>query len=153
MSVEIKPSNPKDAIGTTKLPLHLVPTTGIEEEALAFLEGALKYGKFNFRAVGARISIYLDAMKRHIHKFENGEDRDLATLVHHLGNVRACCNIILDGQLLGNIVDDRAPRSPNSQRIDEMSAHVKHLQNVFAAHNPHQHTIQDELNGNSQTSS
>lgn len=144
MSVETKATNPKDAIGGTKLPLHLVPTTGVEEEALAFLEGALKYGKFNWRVAGVRTSIYLDAIRRHLNKFENGEDRDQATLVHHLANIRACCNIILDAQLNGKLTDDRAPRSPNSDNIDQMTECVKHLKELFKDHNPHQHTIGDE---------
>lgn len=144
MTTDTKPSNPKDMIGSTKLPLHLVPTTGIEEEALAFLEGALKYGKFNWRAAGVRTSIYLDAIKRHLHKYENGEDRDPVTMVHHLANIRACTNIILDAGLNNMLTDDRAPRSPNSQHIDATVSRVAHLKELFRDHNPHQYSLLDE---------
>jgi hypothetical protein len=66
-----KPTNPKDAIGTEKLPMHLIPGSAKATMALAFLEGALKYGKYNWRVAGVRASIYLDAMERHLEKFKN----------------------------------------------------------------------------------
>ena len=49
-----KPTNPKDAVGSDKLPLHLWPTTATVVGALGLLDGALKYGRSNFRAVGVR---------------------------------------------------------------------------------------------------
>ena len=48
-----KPTNPKDAIGAAKLPLHLVPDTLRIYAAMAFAEGASKYGAYNWRAAGA----------------------------------------------------------------------------------------------------
>lgn len=138
-----KDTNPKDAIGCKKLPMDLVPTTGIEEESLAFLEGALKYGKFNWRISGVSASIYIAAIKRHLAKFENGEDRARDTDVHHLASIRACCNIILDAALNGMLNDDRPPVSDNSRRIDELTENVTHLQKMFKDHHPHQYTIGD----------
>ncbi len=143
MSTVTKDTNPKDAIGSTKLPLHLVPTTGIEEESLAFLEGALKYGKFNWRVAGVRASIYLDAIGRHLAKFTNGQDRDPVTKVHHLASIRACCNILMDAALVGKITDDRPPPAPNDYHIDVLANGVAHLKEVFKDHRPHQHTILD----------
>jgi len=142
---EMKPSNPnpKDAIGVTKLPMHLIPGTALAHLSLAFMEGALKYGKFNWRVAGVRASIYLDAMKRHIEKWENGQDFDEETRINHLASVMACCSIILDATACGKLTDDRPPRAPVAEMIDAMSANVKHLQELFAGHNPHQHTITD----------
>lgn len=136
-----KPSNPKDAIGATKLPMHLIPGTALAHLSLAFLEGALKYGKYNWRVVGVRASIYLDAMKRHIEKWENGQDGDEATRINHLASVMACCAIILDATNSGKLTDDRPPSAPVAELIDAMSANVKHLQELFADQSPHQHTI------------
>lgn len=144
MTTETKDTNPKDLIGSKKLPLDLVPTTGIEAESLAFLEGALKYGKFNWRVAGVRSSVYIAAMLRHLNKFANGENADPITNVPHLASIRACANIILDAQLNGKLMDDRAPRSPNSMHIDQLDRYVRHLQELFKDHNPHQHTIEDE---------
>lgn len=144
-SPDLKDTNPKDAIGDTKLPMHLVPQTGIIYETMAFLEGAVKYGKFNWRVAGVRNSIYLDAIKRHLAKYENGEDVDPKTLVEHLASIRACCNIILDARECGKLTDDRAPRAPTSALIDRLVARVAHLKQLFANHSPHQHTIEDSM--------
>ena len=48
----MKPSNPKDMIGSNKLPLHLWPNTATAMGSLGFLNGALKYGRANFREIG-----------------------------------------------------------------------------------------------------
>jgi len=144
---ETKPSNPKDAIGSTKLPMHLIPGTALAHLSLAFLEGALKYGKFNWRVAGVRASIYLDAMKRHIEKWENGDDCDPETLVNHLSSVMACCAIVLDASLCGKLTDDRPPKAPVGGLIDALAVNVKHLQDLFAGHSPHHHTITDNSEG------
>lgn len=52
-----KPSNPKQLIGSTKPPLHLFPRIALVQGSLAFLEGALKYGRSNYRAIGVKASI------------------------------------------------------------------------------------------------
>src|SRR6266478_1997841 len=38
------PPNPKQAYGDKKIPMHLIPSAGQIHEALAFKEGARKYG-------------------------------------------------------------------------------------------------------------
>lgn len=42
-----KPTNPKDAIGSNKVPMHLWPTTATIAGAMALLHGAMKYGRSN----------------------------------------------------------------------------------------------------------
>lgn len=143
MSTETKPSNPKDAIGSKKLPMELVPDTINVEVALAFLEGALKYGRFNWRIAGVRSSIYAAAMKRHQAKWWNGENEDRATRVKHLASVIACAGILLDAELCGKLEDDRPPMCPISDLIDRADVRVAHLTALFAAHNPKQYTIDD----------
>lgn len=147
MSTGGKPTNPKDAIGSTKLPVHLVPDTLIAFASLAFLEGALKYGKYNWRVAGVRMSIYLDAFERHRMKFANGEWADQTTGVPHLASMIACLGIILDAKTCGKLTDDRPPRAPVSELIDDSVALIAHLQKLFADHTPHQNTIEDERNG------
>jgi hypothetical protein len=138
-----KESNPKDAIGSGKLPMHLVPGSAKAFMTLGFLEGALKYGKYNWRIAGVRSSIYLDAMERHMEKYENGEDVDPVTKVPHLASVMACCAIILDAELVGKLTDDRPPRAPVSSLIDSMVANVQYLKNLYEGDNPRQYTIED----------
>ena len=138
-----KPTNPKDAIGQTKLPMDLIPETAVAAMTLSFLEGALKYGKFNWRAKGVRASIYYSAMRRHMSKWMNGEDCDQETKVPHLASVMACCAIILDADACGKLNDDRAPRAPVSEYIDQQKEIVAHLKELFKDENPHQYTIKD----------
>lgn len=147
---DTKPSNPKDILALKKLPLSLVPFTLIIGAATAFLEGALKYGRFNWRVKGVKASVYVDALLRHVAKYFNGQDRDKATRVHHLDNAIACLAIIRDAEVNGVLEDDRAP-APDPDRmaafIDEQESLVAHLQELFKGHNPHQYTIADTRKG------
>ena len=138
-----KPTNPKDAVGGGKLPMHLGPAAIQVLASLSFLEGALKYGKFNWRVAGVRMSIYLDAMKRHIAKLENGEWADKKTKVPHLGSIIACCGIIEDARLCEKLTDDRPPPAPYSDYIDGWEPVVAHLKELFKDYNPKQYTIND----------
>ena len=136
-----KPSNPKDAFGSAKLPLHLVPDSMVNFAALAFLEGALKYGQYNWRIAGVRTSIYVAALRRHISKFQNGEWADPKTKVPHLANALACIAIILDANVSGQLTDDRPPiQEANPKFIDECEANVAHLKEMFKGHSPIQYT-------------
>lgn len=149
--LDSKPTNPKDAIGATKLPMGAVPDSLIAEAAMAFLEGALKYGRFNWRVAGVRSSIYHDALRRHTSRWWNGEDKDPTTRVKHLASVIACAGILLDAELCGKLNDDRPPRAPIGDLIGSLDETVAHLKELFKDHHPHQHSIADEtvwyLNG------
>lgn len=143
MTYDTKLTNPKDLIGSDKLPLHLVPDTISVFAAPAFLEGALKYGQFNWRIAGVRSSIYISALERHTKKYKNGEDTDPKTRVHHLASVIACAGIMLDAELLGKLNDDRPPRAPMSVLIDGLEETVIHLKRMFRGHEPYHYTIED----------
>ena len=138
-----KQSNPKDAIGSTKLPNGLAPDTIVAEVALAYLEGALKYGRYNWRIAGVRASIYNDAMERHRMKWWNGEDRDPTTRVKHLASVIACAGILLDAELCHLLTDDRPPSAPIGLLLSEQDEIVAHLKELFKNHNPRHFTIED----------
>lgn len=140
---DTKPTNPKDAIGSGKLPLELVPDTLRAYAALAFFEGASKYGRFNWRVAGVRASIYRAALDRHLAKWWNGEDVDPDTGVPHLASVIACAGIILDADLCGKLTDDRPPPAPIGGLMDGMAETVAALRAKFAQHHPHQWTIED----------
>lgn len=145
-AIDAKPSNPKDAIGSKKLDLSLAPATLQVMAATAFLEGALKYGRYNWRIAGVRASIYVAALLRHVFKWYNGQDHDTTTRVHHLDNAIACLAIMRDAELYGKLNDDRPPapdRDAMAKLIDSQADIVAHLQKMFAVHNPHQYTIAD----------
>lgn len=140
-----KLTNPKDAIGSSKLPLHLVPASLKAYAALSFLEGATKYGAYNWRAAGVRASIYKSALERHLEKWWNGEWADPKTGVPHLASVLACAGIILDAKLCGKLNDDRPPAAPLSEMIDEAEDLVRTLKAMHASEDPHHWVISDLL--------
>lgn len=141
---EGKETNPKDVIGSGKLPLGLTPDTMEVFATMAFLEGALKYGRYNWRAAGVRASIYYDAVKRHLAKWWNGEWSDEKTGVPHLASALACIAIILDAYVCEKLTDDRPPRCEKfSALVDGMAKHVAQLKELFKDHYPKQWTIAD----------
>lgn len=145
MSLETKDTNPKDTIGSTKLDMGLVPDTAVASMALAFTEGALKYGRYNWRIAGVRASIYHAAARRHLAKWWNGEQCDQSTGVPHLASVMACCAILLDAASMGKISDDRPPSNLGVPvAIDYSAMTVKALMQKFEGHDPHQYTIADD---------
>lgn len=105
---QAKDTNPKDALAGDKVPLDLVPMTAIAMAALAHLDGATKYGRWNWRISGVRASIYLGALRRHVAAWENGEE-NAPDGVAHLGHALACLNILVDAQAVGKLTDDRPP--------------------------------------------
>lgn len=130
------PANPKDAIGATKLPVGLVPDTVSILAAMAFAEGASKYGAYNWRASSVRMSIYLEAMRRHQMKLWNGEWADKKTTVPHLASIIACAGIIEDARLCGKLVDDRPPAVDLEACIAEAEAIIKHVLQLNAHMHP-----------------
>ena len=131
-----KPTNPKDLIGSDKLPLDLVPGTTKAYLTLGHLEGHLKYGLVNWREAGVKTSIYLGALDRHIEKFKNGQWEDPATLVPHLANAITCLSIIIDAYECGKLIDDRPKSAPVAELIDKFSDKVKHLKKLFGDKKP-----------------
>lgn len=129
---QLKDTNPKDAIGSSKIPLHLVPDTMMIFAAMAFAEGDSKYIGYNFRVAGVRGSIYIAALRRHLMRYVNGEWADKKTGVPHLGSVLACAAILIDGHVIGNIVDDRPPAVDLNDCIEEAERVIAHVYKMNA---------------------
>ncbi len=138
-----KPTNPKDALAVSKLPMHLVPDTVKVFAALAFAEGAAKYGSYNWRVAGVRASVYRSALERHLAKWWNGEWADEKTGVPHLASIIACAGIILDAKVAGKLTDDRPPSAPLGPLIDGMEADVRRVVELFRGFQPRDSTIAD----------
>ena len=138
-----KPTNPKDIIGADKLPLHLWPTTATAMGCLGLLEGALKYGRGNFRAKGIRYSIYLDALLRHVFALWECEDFDPDSGLPHESHALACLAIIVDAKAANNLTDDRAFKGGYRKLVEELTPHVPRLKAKHAGKNPKHYTIQD----------
>ena len=102
-------ANPKDRIGDTKPPLHLIPPTAEILEAVVMGLGARKYGPYNWRSAHVRATVYIAAAKRHLAQWLDGQDDDSESGVSHLAHARACLGILLDAQSLHCLIDDRPP--------------------------------------------
>lgn len=107
---EKKDTNPKDALGIKKVPVSTLPTPVVLEVGLAMMEGALKYGRHNYRAIGVRASVYYDAVvARHLAAWWEGEDIDPDSGLSHLSKAIAGLMILRDAQIRGKMNDDRPP--------------------------------------------
>ena len=138
-----KPTNPKDAVGSGKVPMHLWPETATVLGAMGLLDGMLKYGRSNFRAVGVRASIYVDAAKRHLNAWFEGEDYDPDSGLPHFAHALACLAILVDAQAAGMLNDDRMIAGGYRRLIDEMTQHVARLKELHADKDPYHYTIKD----------
>ena len=98
--------NPKDAIGSKKLPVHLWPSIATAYGAIGMLEGATKYGRNNFIAAPVRAHIYVAAAMRHLMAWMEGEECSEEG-GPHLGNALATIAIILKARQNGTLIDDR----------------------------------------------
>jgi hypothetical protein len=134
--------NPKDTVGSTKLPLHLWPTTASAVGCIALLNGALKYGRSNWRVVGVRASIYVDACHRHLAAWFEGEECDEEG-VPHLGAALACLAILVDCSAAGKLRDDRQFPGGHREFLAGLSPLVARLQEQHSGKSPKHCTIGD----------
>lgn len=141
--MDTKPTNPKDMIGTDKLPIHLWPMSATIGGSLALLEGMLKYGRSNWRAAGVRASIYYDALNRHITKWFEGEDRDGDSGLDHLDHALACLAILKDARAAGKFVDDRQAPGGVIDLLAAATPEVARLKAKYADRGPKHWTIAD----------
>ena len=115
-------NNPKEAIGSLKVPLHLVPRSAKHYLALALEDGARKYGPYNWRTSKVSLSTYTAACERHLDALWDGEDLARDSLIHHAAHVMACMAIVLDAASIGMLVDDRPPSGAVPTLQDEYLA-------------------------------
>lgn len=104
--------NPKDRMGALKVPLALVPPAVLIYAALAFSEGARKYGAYNWRTKRVRKTVYIEAAMRHLQALLDGEDLDPDSRYPHEAKVIACMGILLDAKANGTEIDDRPRPGP-----------------------------------------
>lgn len=139
-----KLSNPKDAIGDTKVPLWLLSPVAKIHWAMAQFAGICKYGAWNWRAAGVRSSVYLSAMQRHMDAYLSGEELDPVDGTHHLGNIMACCGILLDAQAAGKLTDDRPPLVTHRPSVGDAEKLMAKLKEQYKDKAPRHWTIADQ---------
>lgn len=135
-----KDTNPKDAVGTKRTPVSVIPMPVIAEIGNGMLEGARKYGRHNYRAAGVRYSVYMDAAFRHLMQWWEGQDIDPDSGIHHLSKAMAALVVVRDSIMQGNAIDDRPPPSPetmfaalNAQTADIVDRHPEPAEPYTAA--------------------
>lgn len=138
-----KDTNPKQLIGSSKLPMHLWPTTATAMGCLGMLEG-LKYGRSNFRDSGIKASIYYDAARRHLDAWFEGEDMSKEG-VPHLSNALSCLAIIVDSMAMNTFVDDRMHNGAGYRPfVDYLSTLVPQIRDTALENNAKHFTIADK---------
>lgn len=141
-----KATNPKDAVGSDKLPLHLWPGSATAYGCIGLLNGMLKYGRTNWREAGVRPSIYVDAACRHLLDWFEGEEEDPEDGVHNLSAALACLAILVDAKESGTLNDDRSYKGISWRRARAtMEPHVRRLKALYADRSPKHWTIKDNL--------
>lgn len=122
--------NPKGAAGASKFPMSAVPAGVLAELSVALLEGALKYGRHNYRAGGATASVYYDATLRHLMLWWEGEDMDPDTggQLSHITKAIASLTVLRDAMLHQTFKDDRPPAQPiPSQHLQQLCHSLRQL--------------------------
>ena len=120
--------NPKDLVGNKKVSVTKLPAVGILHGAHAMMNGAAKYGPYNWRTRSVISSIYVDAIMRHLMAwFDQSEEVASDSGVHHLGHVIASASILLDAQATGNLVDDRPIKGKGADVLQRLNHTIAEL--------------------------
>lgn len=127
--------NPKDLVGAQKVSITKVPAVAILHCAHAMMDGAYKYGPYNWRDKSIEAHIFVDAAMRHLLDWFEGAEHANDSLAHHLGHAMACSAILLDAMHNDRLIDDRPfiERGRLTQvfeelkeRIAKMPSKIKH---------------------------
>lgn len=102
----IDETNPKDLLGIKKPPLHLVAPALVLWVSKVFGYSAKKYGPYNWREKKVRLSIYLDAIERHLLAIKDGQWFDEESGLPHASHIGANIAVILDAEATGNLLND-----------------------------------------------
>ncbi len=125
--IEVKPvtedtlkelTNPKQAHGDKKVPLHLVPGAASAYTAMGLKEGARKYGAFNWRETSIETMTYVGATLRHLSAFVDGEDMDPESGNPHLAHAMASLAILIDAIESDCAIDNRPVSGPAAKTLE-----------------------------------
>lgn len=132
-------TNPKTAFGAVKPGTYTTPPMPLYEYSLAHYQGALKYGHYNWREDPVSISTYVNAAKRHIDLYIEGQRDASDTGIHNLAHAMTCLSIVIDAEWYGTLIDDRSA----------MGDAVK-LEAYFESKKPLQLKIQKDWSGHAE---
>lgn len=138
---DTKDTNPKDAVGVRKAPMSTVSAAVLAEIGVAMLEGAAKYGRHNYRAMGVRSSVYYDSTMRHLMSWWEGENFDPDSGMSHITKAITSLVVLRDAMIQGMLTDDRAPMSANF--YERLNAQAAAIIDRHADKSPRHYTIAD----------
>lgn len=114
-------NNPKTVQGLKKPTLVPIPPAALIHLGRAMQNGAVKYGRMNWRTNSVAATIYYDAVLRHMLAWLDGEDIAEDSGVHHLAHAMAGIAIVLDALETGNLIDDRPTKGAVPRMIKELT--------------------------------
>lgn len=139
----VKETNPKDIVGTRKAPMSTVSGPVMAEVGVAMLEGACKYGRHNYRAVGVRASVYYDATQRHLISWWEGEDLDPDSELSHITKAITSLVVLRDAMINNKVTDDRPPSCGDF--YTELNKKAAAIIDKYEDKNPRHYTVRDLL--------
>ncbi len=103
--------------------LSLIPMAALKEEAIGFMLGTRKYGRYQY-ASGLEASRLVGAALRHIHAWMEGEEVDPESGASHLGHARCCLAMLLHCQQLGTLKDNRLGKGQENVKVEDRPANL-----------------------------
>ena len=94
-----KETNPKDVVASKKPRFYSgLPANVTKEVSVGMMEGAMKYGRHNYRIAGVRASVYIDATMSHLSDYWEGQDIDSESNLHHITKAIASLYVLIRPQ-------------------------------------------------------
>lgn len=110
---------------------------------MALHDGALKYGRSNWRAAGVRASVYHASTLRHLMAWFEGQDNDPDSGLPHLAHALAGLAILVDAGAAGMLTDDRPIAGGYAAFAASLAPTVAELRAKHAHRNPQHYTRAD----------
>lgn len=137
--------NPKQALGLSSVPMNKLSPIACAYGSIGKLNGALKYGTSNYLGTDVIMSIYMDAIRRHLDAIMAGEEYDPADGVPHFGAILANVDIILCARAAGTLIDDRPLLKGYREEMGKLKPIVNHLKELHKDKNPKHYYLKDVL--------
>ena len=139
-------ANPKQALGLANIPMNLLSPITCAYGSIGKLNGQLKYGLSNYLGTQVIMSIYMDAIRRHIDGIMSGEEYDPADGVPHWSAILANVDIILCARAAGTLIDDRPLLKGYREEMDKLKPIVNSLKELHKDKNPKHYYLNEENN-------
>lgn len=110
-------ADPKGEAGKVKCPMQLLPPFALVQTAWVHGLGAEKYGAWNWRRNQVEAMTYVGAILRHLAAWTDGQDNDPESGRSHLAHIAASCNILMDAEHVGTLIDNRPRARPKHESV------------------------------------